>query len=28
MEAGISSHVWTIKEIVGLLEEREKNVAA
>jgi IS1 family transposase/lambda repressor-like predicted transcriptional regulator len=28
MEAGISDHAWTIEEIVNLLEEREKNVAA
>lgn len=28
MEAGISDHAWTIEEIVSLLEEREKNVAA
>lgn len=28
MEAGISSHVWTIEEMIGLLGERNKNVAA
>jgi hypothetical protein len=27
MEAGISDHVWSIEEIVGLLDATEKKVA-
>jgi hypothetical protein len=28
MEAGVSDHVWSIEEIVGLLERREEEAAA
>lgn len=28
MEAGLSDHVWTIAELVGLLEHNEAEVAA
>jgi hypothetical protein len=28
MEAGIADNIWTLEELVGLLETKEKSVAA
>ena len=28
VKAGIADHIWSIEEIIGLLEKREKAVAA
>jgi hypothetical protein len=28
MEAGLTDHIWSLQELVGLLEGKEKEVAA